>query len=89
MRKTDWRKLPERYKGALQRYIEYGTHPGGFLLSVLENNLLNAFGYADDKSREDLYTIVMFIYNELPINCWGSTEKVNLWIARRENERIR
>ncbi len=67
---------------ALLRYAYHGIPPGGFLRAVLHNDLLNAVGRADDHSLRVLRTIVMFCYLELPHQCWGSQERVTVWLAR-------
>ena len=52
--------------------------------AVLENNLTEALGRADDRNQRAIKEIVSFIYNCLPRNCWGSREKVEKWLAREE-----
>jgi len=57
-----------------------GQYPtGDFLRAVLENDLMQAFGRADETSLKCLKDIAMFVYNEMPINCHGSKEIVKQW----------
>ena len=52
--------------------------------AVLENNLTEALGRADDTNQRTIKEIVSFIYSCLPSNCWGSREKVEKWLAGEE-----
>ena len=62
--------------GALERYVNDGIQPGGFLTSVLENDLSAACGRADHENSRNLVNIVGYVYNYIPANMWGSREKV-------------
>lgn len=73
-------------KEALDRYAQDGIETGGFLRAVLENNLYKAFSRADYQNRTDLFNIVCYVYNELPMNCWGSPEKVDKWLKMKKGE---
>jgi len=66
-------------KKSLVDYAKYNYSTGGFLKSVLENDLAGALGKADRDNRENIYHIVKFVYNELPASCWVSKEKVKKW----------
>ena len=81
-RNLDFEKLPERFRGGMERYLEHGIMPGHFMTAVLENNLSESFARADDEARQLLFAIVSFCYNELPLTAWGSAEKVRGWVAR-------
>jgi len=70
--------------GGLIRYIEEHIEPGDFLMAVLENNLSEACGRADDDNIENLPAFCAFLYNEAPAACHGSPEKVSAWLAMRE-----
>lgn len=54
-------------------------YPGGFVTAVLENNLREALGRADEDNRQDIFDIVSYCYNEIPEPCWGSEEKMKAW----------
>lgn len=66
--------------GALERYLNHGILPGGFLTAVLENNLMEAFGRADSMNSANLRNIVGYIYNHIPSNAWGSKERVRDYV---------
>lgn len=65
---------------ALERYLNNGIMPGGFLTACLENNLSEAFGRADRDNSQNLRNIIGYIYNYLPSNTWGSPEKVTTYV---------
>ena len=74
--------IPKQTMDGLRAYIEDSRNPGGFLTSVLENNLINAVCRADRKNSEALKEIVKWVYNCAPGKCWGSKDKVKAWLKR-------
>jgi hypothetical protein len=70
----------------LSRYITHRIPTGDFLTAVLENNLLETVSYADNDNILVIPEIVRFCYNNLPSLSWGSPEKVQKWLERREND---
>lgn len=81
-----WRLVPEHLRGALWRYLAHRIPPGGFLTAVLENNLRESFGRADENSRAGLFNLVKFLYNHAPASCWGSPERVRTWLNPRSTD---
>ena len=79
-KQPDYITIKQSTIDALIRYAEKGIPPGGFLRGVLTNNFSEAVGRADEDNRRALYAIHIFVYNEMPADCWGSVEKVNAWI---------
>jgi hypothetical protein len=79
----DYHELPEHMRFAAQMYIEHGQEPGDFLRAVLENNLVEAYGRADDTNTLYMREWASWLYNEAPLNCWGNKEKVDRWIDKR------
>jgi hypothetical protein len=73
--------IPEHMKASLTGYIERGVPVGDFLTAVLENNLSEACGRADDENLANLPAYVAYLYNEAPSQCHGSPEKVRAWLA--------
>jgi hypothetical protein len=47
---------------------------------------MKAFQKADMRNRYQLFEIVEYIYNNLPINSYGSPEQVDKWLKGEENE---
>lgn len=80
----DYSVIPQDAIEALKRYVDDHIQPGGFLTAVLENDLTMAVGVADLHNIEIIPTYVNYVYNELPIKCWGSKEKVKEWLNNNE-----
>lgn len=84
----DYDQMPNpNLKDAVRRYIEDGVPMGSFLMCVASNDLAGACGRADVWNRELLFDIVSWFYNHAPSICWGSPEKVDTWINRKQAER--
>lgn len=89
MMKKRLAKAMEEYKGDmpettledLYNYAVYGVPQGGFMETVLSNDLVHSFSKADFWNQQAMFHIAKFIYNELPTSCWGDKEKVAAWIA--------
>jgi hypothetical protein len=73
--------IPEYAQHALRRYVCDRISPGGFLLAVLQNDLKNACGRADDDNLALLPIYVKWLYNVAPGCCWGSPDAVKAWLA--------
>lgn len=78
--------VPEHLRAGLTNYVEKHRRTGGFLEAVLSNDLKEAMGRADERSREGLFAIVCWLYNEAPSTCWGSPERVSDWLRADEHE---
>lgn len=78
----DYAMIPPAVMRAMKGHVEGGIPPGGFVQSVLENNLVQAIGSADEHSYAALKSIVGWVWNEAPASCWGSPEKVRAWRER-------
>jgi len=87
------KQIPERYLPIheviedLRHYVERGQPTGDFLQAVLENNLRESFGRADEWNRSNMFLIVSYCYNYLPALCWGSPEKVTAWLDFKRQQR--
>jgi hypothetical protein len=80
----DYSLLPEHMREGARLYIEQGVEPGGFMTAVLCNNLVDAFGKADDINTLYMANWVRWFYNECPSNAWGSRDKINNWILGKK-----
>ena len=78
--------IPELTKNAIDRYVNNRTSPGGFVTAVLENDLMEAYARADSGNINAMYDIVKYVYNEIPMACWGSSKKVYDWLNSKEVE---
>ncbi len=77
----DYEGVPEHTRGALLRYRDRGLEPGGFLYSVLNNDLFGAVGRADAENIRALKDICGWVYNRLPSSSWGNVDKIEAWIS--------
>ena len=84
---ANYDKLPDHMRDAARMYIEEGIHPGGFLMSVLCNNLTESFGRADNTNKGAMLAWVTWLVWDIPHPAWGSEEKVLKWMAERYKER--
>jgi len=82
----DYSALPEHMQGAMKRYMEHGIEPGSFLMAILTNDLMGAFGRADHINRERIGDYCQWLYNNSPAGSHGSRESVNAWMKRRLTE---
>ena len=67
----------------LDRYAKYRVRTGGFLHAVLTNNLMEAMRHADSENRENIVEICQYVYDNLPVACYGSEDAVKVWLAGR------
>lgn len=65
----------------LADYIYDKVPTGGFLRSILENDLVGACMRADDHNLRNLPVYVAILYNYVPSQCWGDKEKVKKWLG--------
>ena len=74
--------IPTHTMESLDSYFLRGWEPGGFLTSVLTNNLIGAVNSADSANRHAIYEIVKWLTKEtrIPLNSWGCTENVVDWL---------
>lgn len=72
---------------SLENYLMYGYQPGGFLTSVLANDLYAAVGRADHWNKERLPEIVDEIIYKVPAIALGSYEAVEAWCRDQDDRR--
>ena len=77
-------RLPPHTQESLDLYAEEKVAPGGFLKAVLCNDLSGAVSRADSRNLENLPAIVAYVYNRLPMACWGSEEYFNNWLNNKD-----
>ena len=82
-RKMDHYGIPDYMQDGLSFYLSEGRPVGNFLTAVLTNNLKEACNRADDTNIRLLPNYVSFLYNQAPMNSWGSEERVTAWIEQR------
>lgn len=81
--------IPPLIMNGLRAHIDKGAPQGGYLTSVLENNLVEAVGRADVNSLAALRDTTTWLWNNAPPDCWGSPERVHQWrLAYRHVEAL-
>jgi hypothetical protein len=76
--------LPFRFHGSIERYLSRGIPLGSFLEYCMANDLVGAYGRADDFSLSHMKNIVMWLYNHCPWEARGSERKVDEWMSARK-----
>lgn len=72
--------IPADMQGALIRYVDHGIDPGGFLGSVIDNDLEESIGRADQRNLPLIPVYVTWLVNRAPAGCHGSREKRIVWM---------
>jgi hypothetical protein len=82
---VDYTRVPVAYMAeGVQRYIEHGIPPGGFLMALFSNDLKRTHLKADAENRRAIQKWVEFMLIEMPAQSQGSPEKVREWIRSFE-----
>lgn len=79
--------VPMHTQESLENYLIHGYSPGGFLASVLTNNLYGAVARADHINKDSLVAITNWVVNHAPSMSWGSRELVDLWASDADGRR--
>lgn len=69
---------------SLENYLMHGFEPGGFLTSVLANDLYFAVGRADHWNKQNLPNIVNEVIHKMPSWSYGSYQRVKEWCADKD-----
>lgn len=77
--------IPEYMHDAIIRFYENGFPPGSFLSAVIDNDLKDACGRADDTNRHCLFNYIMWFYNEAPNGTWGFSGATSKWCKQFED----
>lgn len=76
--------IPQHMRGAMERYMEKGIHPGNFLYQLLVGNLARATAAADHINRRSLLAYGEFLWNHANPDSYGSVDKVEAWMKARQ-----
>ena len=74
--------IPDRMRGSIVRYTDNEIPPGDFLTAVINNDLKEAVGRADDQNMLLLPNYIRWFYNYAPSGCWGFPGAMEEWISR-------
>jgi hypothetical protein len=75
---------PDEIVDTIKQYVEHRLEPGSFVRAVLENDLMSAIFKAHPLMLPHLKYVCMYVWWEIPSECWGSREKVNAWLKRKD-----
>ncbi len=64
----------------LARYVVYGERGDNFIYSVITNDLMQSCLRANSIRKNNIYGLVMFICNHIPMKCYGNINAYNRWI---------
>jgi hypothetical protein len=70
----------EWFTESIERYLNSRIIPGGYISALLRNDLVSAIMYADSDSTNSIPDHVLWLYNNIPAEAWGSKEKVDKWV---------
>lgn len=71
--------IPSRTRQSIDAWANSARPVGGFLLAILSNNLLAAVNQGDLENLRAIPAIVAYLYNRVPLACWGSESSVHEW----------
>jgi len=75
-------RIPENSLNALLDWVLHGRWPSGnFIHSVIENKLAQAVFSAGSDNLKIIKNYCILIYNYIPGDCSGSSEKMKKWNA--------
>lgn len=73
--------IPDHTALALENYFIHGYSPGSFVTYVMCNNLYGAVNSADSINQSKITDIVSWLMHSVPMNSYGSINKMNRWIS--------
>lgn len=71
--------VPANVIDSLNLFRDHGMDCGGFLHSVLCNDLREAVSRADANNLRIIPDIVFLLHNDYPAGMWGSPDRVRGW----------
>ncbi len=78
--KADKHGIPDYMQRGLYDYLNSRLMPSDFLLAVFKNDLFKAAAKADSLNKTRLANYVTFLYNEAPMESYGSEKAVYFWL---------
>lgn len=86
LKQSEYAPIRQDLIDSLQRYLDHGIMPGGFLTACLDNDLCGAFARADHENTANMRNIVAYLFNDFPSDAWGSPEIVANFLKRIINQ---
>lgn len=80
--------LPRDYAEPVYHYLVYGWDPGSFFSNVLANDFFGAMQHSHPSNQVDsLKNLVSWMKTSMPLQTYGSHEKVQTWIGIDDSTR--
>lgn len=83
----DHDRIPPMVRQTLDDYGKHGLQPGAGVRAILAGDLFGAIARVDVDTMAALPAIVTYVERFLPRNSYGTSERVDAWIAERATER--
>lgn len=83
----EYAKIPRETIRHIRGYADHGGDLPGFFRPLMENNLVDAVLQSDEANAAALYQIAKYIFNEIPLDAWGSPKKVRAWLKMKRAKR--
>ena len=71
---------PAQMSAGVERYIEDGCEPGGFLFALFSSDLFEAMARADTGNLSGIVAWWSWVRDNAPTGCYGSRDKVEKWV---------
>jgi len=81
----DGYSFTEQSKESLYNYFVYGFEPGGFMISVLCNDLYGAVARADFVNKKIISEYANWVVYRAPYGSYGDAETVRGWLSKNEH----
>lgn len=75
----DYSTIPPYVMDELKAWVRDGRPMGTFCQAVVSNDLTESFARAREEDLPALHSIVGWLYNHAPRQCWGSKEALTAW----------
>jgi hypothetical protein len=83
----DPNRIAEDLRAQLQAYADHGTPLGDFLRAVVSNDLVVALMRADSTNISAIAAYGNYLYNHMPMLCWGSNSIYFAWVNYQKLKR--
>ena len=74
-----YKLIPQHMQDGLTLWVEKGVMTGHFMTAVMENDLMEAYGRADEQNQWSMRNWCVFLYSYAPRGCYGSRANVAEW----------
>lgn len=79
-------KLPEWLSSEINNYVTQGIAPASFCRSLMANDLMMTYAYADEWLRANMFDVLQYVHQTTPKQSRGSYRKVDIWINKLKKD---